>query len=55
MQDKAFMLAPLLFPWPRSGHPHFFILSSPLSIFPLFSLLVGYKTWIYEDCGSLAR
>jgi len=30
-QYFTFMLAPLLFPWPRSGSPIFFILESPLT------------------------
>jgi len=30
MQERHFMLALLLFPWPRSAPPSFFILESPL-------------------------
>jgi len=37
MQYFTFMLAPPLFPWPRSGPPTFFILESPLSATAIFS------------------
>jgi len=30
MQDRHLCSPPLLFPWPRSGPPTFFILESPL-------------------------
>ena len=55
----TFMLPPLLFPWPRSGLPTFFILESPLSVsnhqvqcnIPTFeALLRKYKYLFLERC-----